>query len=105
MVINEEVKKVIEGSAFLVLVTVNPDGSPHPIVAGKGKVSGDNVIFGVYKMERTRKNIKANSTALVPGAVLSDPPLGYRLTGTAAARETATGIELIFTATCADRLL
>jgi hypothetical protein len=47
MEINEEVKIVIEKSGFLVLVTVNPDGSPHPIVAGKGTVEGDTVIFGV----------------------------------------------------------
>jgi hypothetical protein len=105
MVINEAVKKVIEGSAFLVLVTVNPDGSPHPIIAGKGEVAGDDVIFGVYKMERTRRNIMTNNAAQLLGATLSGEPVGYRLKGTAAAREGAAGSQLVFTASGADKLL
>ncbi len=49
MVINEEIKSVINSSAFLSLVTLGADGTPHPIVAGKGEVVDDTVVFGIYK--------------------------------------------------------
>jgi predicted pyridoxine 5'-phosphate oxidase superfamily flavin-nucleotide-binding protein len=104
--IDEIVKKVIGESAFLVLVTVNPDGSPHPIVAGKGEVEGDNIVFGIYKMENTQRNILANDKAQVLGAtVTEDRPLGFRLNGRAAARETAAGKQLVFTALAVDTLI
>jgi hypothetical protein len=101
MIINEEAKKVIEGSAFLSLVTINADGTPHPIIAGKGEVSGDTVIFGIYKMEETQKNLLKNKNAWVVGATLADGPKGIRLTGTAAALDK----QLIFTAVKADKLI
>lgn len=58
MVISKEIKAVIEGSAFLSLVTLGADGTPHPIIAGKGEVIGDAVVFGIYKMETTQKNLE-----------------------------------------------
>jgi hypothetical protein len=45
MIIDDDVKTVVEGSAFLSLVTLGADGIPHPIIAGKGEVSGENIIF------------------------------------------------------------
>jgi predicted pyridoxine 5'-phosphate oxidase superfamily flavin-nucleotide-binding protein len=106
MVINDKVKRVIEESAFLVLVTVNRDGSPHPIVAGKGEVEGDCVVFGIYKMERTQRNISTNSSAQVLGAIMAEgSPLGFRLNGSAAVRESAAGKQLVFTAVSADTLI
>jgi predicted pyridoxine 5'-phosphate oxidase superfamily flavin-nucleotide-binding protein len=105
MVISEEVKNVIEKSAFLVLVTVNADGTPHPIVAGKGTVEGDSVVFGVYKMEQTRKNIGTNSAAQVLGATLEGGPKGFRLTGTAKARENGADRQLVVTVSAVDVLL
>ncbi|MDR0452879.1 MAG: pyridoxamine 5'-phosphate oxidase family protein [Treponema sp.] len=101
MIIDEEVKKVIEGSAFLSLVTVNADGMPHPIIAGKGEVCGDTVVFGIYKMEETQKNLLANKNAWVVGAAQADGPKGFRLAGTAEARDK----QLVFTATKADKLI
>jgi predicted pyridoxine 5'-phosphate oxidase superfamily flavin-nucleotide-binding protein len=101
MVINEEAKKIIEGSSFLTLVTVNSDGTPHPIIAGKGAVSGDNVIFGIYKMEKTQENILGNNKAQVLGALLSGGPKGIRLSGTAKAEDK----KLIFSAVKADKLI
>jgi len=55
MVINEEMKSVIENSAFLTIVTMCPDGSPHPIIVGGGTVEGDNVSVGVYAKGYTGK--------------------------------------------------
>jgi predicted pyridoxine 5'-phosphate oxidase superfamily flavin-nucleotide-binding protein len=101
MVINETVKQVIEGSAFLTLVTVNADGTPHPIIAGKGAVSGDQVIFGIYKMEQTQKNLLQNNQAWIVGATMVAGPQGFRLRGTASVRDK----QLIFIATQADRLI
>jgi predicted pyridoxine 5'-phosphate oxidase superfamily flavin-nucleotide-binding protein len=102
MVITEDVKQVVEGTAFLSLVTVNADGSPHPIIAGKGEVAGDSVVFGIYKMEQTQKNLLSNKNALVVGATMvGGTPKGYRLTGTAEAKDK----KLVFTVTKAEALI
>jgi hypothetical protein len=101
MVIDNEVKKIIEGSAFLSLVTIGADGLPHPIIAGKGEVSGENIVFGIYKMEVTQKNLLKNNKAWLVGAIRADSPKGYRLTGTAAAKDK----QLIFTPVTAEKLI
>jgi hypothetical protein len=101
MIIDDDVKKVVEGSAFLSLVTLGADGIPHPIIAGKGEVSGENIVFGIYKMDVTRKNLSQNNKAWVVGATLTDGPKGYRLTGTAAANDK----QLIFTPSKAEKLI
>jgi predicted pyridoxine 5'-phosphate oxidase superfamily flavin-nucleotide-binding protein len=105
MVIGEEVKKVIGESAFLALVTVCPDGTPHPIVAGKGTVRDDTIVFGIYKMEQTQKNLRHNNKAQVLGAMMNGGPLGFRLSGTAAIAENAARKELVFTVEGVDRLI
>jgi len=101
MVINEDVKKVIEGSAFLSLITVDANGTPHPIIAGKGQVVSDTVVFGIYKMEITQKNLGSNKNAWVVGATMDGGPKGYRLVGTAEAKDK----QLIFTPTGVDALI
>ncbi|MDR1916237.1 MAG: pyridoxamine 5'-phosphate oxidase family protein [Synergistaceae bacterium] len=104
MVITDEVKRVVEGSAFLSLVTLNPDGTPHPIIVGKGEVSGDNVVFGIYKMSETQKNVTANNKVWVVAATTEGGPKGakgYRLSGVAK----AAGKQLIFTPDKVEALL
>jgi uncharacterized protein len=101
MIINEDVKKVIEGTAFLSLITVDAAGTPHPIIAGKGEVVDDTVIFGIYKMEVTQKNLSSNKNAWVVGATMDGGPKGYRLKGTAEAKDK----QLIFTPTEVDELI
>ncbi|MDR3165236.1 MAG: pyridoxamine 5'-phosphate oxidase family protein [Synergistaceae bacterium] len=101
MVINDDVKHVIEGTAFLSLVTVNPDGTPHPIITGKAEVSGNNVVFGIYKMETTQKNLTSDNKVWVVAATLDGGPKGYRLAGTAKAE----GKQVIFTPDKAELLL
>jgi predicted pyridoxine 5'-phosphate oxidase superfamily flavin-nucleotide-binding protein len=105
MIIEESVKKVIEESAFLVLITVCPDGTPHPIVAGKGSVSGGNIIFNIHKMEQTRKNILGSDKAQVLCATLNGGPQGFRLSGTAAISESAEGRQLVFHVDRIDSLI
>jgi uncharacterized protein len=101
MVINDDVKKVVESSAFLSLVTVDADGTPHPIITGKGEVVNDQVIFGIYKMKTTQKNLMSNRKAWIVGATKDGGPKGYRLTGTAEAKDK----QLIFTPTKAEALI
>ena len=101
MIINDEIKAVIEKSAFLSLVTMNADGTPHPIVAGKGEVSGNSVVFGIYKMEQTQKNLLVNKNAWVVAATMDGQPKGYRLAGIAEAQ----GKKLIFNVTKADPMI
>ncbi|MDR2486204.1 MAG: pyridoxamine 5'-phosphate oxidase family protein [Treponema sp.] len=102
MIITEEVKQIVQGTAFLSLVTINPDGSPHPIIAGKGEAAGDTVIFGIYKMEKTQANLLKNKNAWVVGATMTGgKPKGIRLTGTAEAQDK----KLIFTAAKAESLI
>ena len=101
MVINDEAKKVIENSAFLTLITLDAEGSPHPIIAGKGEVAGDDVVFGIYKMEKTRQNLLKNNMAWILGALKEKPPKGFRLQGTARAE----GKQLIFTPLKAEALI
>jgi hypothetical protein len=101
MQINDDMKKVLEGTSFLSLVTVGKDGAPHPIIAGTGKVVGDTVVFGIYKMEVTQENLLRDKRAWVVGATLDGGPHGYRLNGTAQ----ASGAELVFTPDSADVLI
>lgn len=101
MIINEEVKAVIESSKILSLVTVGVDGTPHPIIAGSGKVIDDTIVFGIYKMEKTQQNIASNKNAWVLAATMGENTKGYRLTGTAEVN----GKELIFTPDKTDTLI
>jgi hypothetical protein len=101
MIITEEVKKTVEGSAFLSLVTLNPDGTAHPIIAGKGTVSGDSVIFGIYKMDTTQKNLAKNKNAWVVAATMDGGPKGFRLAGTAEPKEK----QVVFTASKVEVLI
>jgi len=101
MVINEEIKAVIEGSAFLSLVTLGTDGIPHPIIAGKGEVVDDTVVFGIYKMEVTQQNLAANKNTWVVAATMNSGPKGYRLAGTAEIKDK----QLIFTPAKIDALI
>ncbi|GHV31460.1 pyridoxamine 5'-phosphate oxidase [Synergistales bacterium] len=101
MPIDEKVKSVIEGTAFLSVITLNADGTPHPIITGKAEVVGDTVVFGIYKMETTQKNLKADKRAWVVAATLSDGPKGYRLTGDAVIG----GEKVVFTPAKAEALI
>lgn len=85
MVISQEIKELIEQAPMVPITTVSASGEPHLIVVGKVKeVRGqDTLVFGVYKMEKTQQNIKANGLMQVIVAVRDGGPKGYRLTGNA----------------------
>jgi hypothetical protein len=56
-------------------------------------------------MEQTRKNIQTNNSAQVLGATLEGGPKGFRLTGTAEARENGADKQLVVTVNAVDALL
>lgn len=101
MILTDEIKKVIEGSAFITLVTIGEDGSPHPIIAGKGVVVDDTVVFGIYKMEVTQNNLKRNANAWIVACTKEVGPKGYRLVGTAVPKEK----QLVFTPSKAETMI
>jgi predicted pyridoxine 5'-phosphate oxidase superfamily flavin-nucleotide-binding protein len=82
VVLTPEIVKVIKESPYVALVSVSAERQPHLIVVGKVKeVREDNcIVFGVYKMEKTRKNI--SETGLLQAAVVSGKA-GYRFAGRA----------------------
>lgn len=102
MIINNEVKSILEGSEFLTIVTTSPEGMPHPIIVGKGKIEGDSITVGVYAMKVTQQNLKENDCAIILGAMKGESGAkGYRLTGNAKVE----GSSFIFTATKAEALI
>lgn len=102
MVINEEMKSVIKNSASLTIVTMCPDGTPHPIIVGGGEVEGDIITVGVYAMKITQENLKKNdSTMLLAAQKVEGGAKGYRFTGKA---KVVDG-KFVFTATKAESLM
>lgn len=99
-VLTQEIKEVVGKAPFVPITTVSVKGEPHLIVVGKAKeVRGDNtLVFGVYKMEKTRQNIA--ETGLMQVAAVSGKK-GYRLSG----RATVEGDEVLLTVYTAESLL
>lgn len=80
MVLTPEIKEVITQSPFIPICTVSKDGQPHLIVVGKVKEirSDDTLVFGVYKMVKTRENL-AETGIMQAVAVVGKK--GYRFSG------------------------
>jgi len=95
-----EMKDVILASPFIALASVSESGQPHLIVVGKVKaIKDDNyLVFGVYKMDVTRKNLSQTDSLQV---VAVSGKVGYRFTGNA----TVQGDELVFSIQQVDTLL
>lgn len=103
MIISQEIKELIGQVPLVPLATVSDNGEPHLIVVGNVKEvrENDTLAFGVYKMEKTQQNIKANGLMQVIIAVRDGGPKGYRLTGKA----TVDGSLVLFTAEQSEKLL
>lgn len=101
MIITEEMKNVFENAAGVTLISMNSDGTPHPIIAGKGLVVDDTIVFGIYKMEITQKNVLSDPRSYVVAASLKSGAKGYRFTGTACAKDK----QMIFTPEKAEVLI
>ncbi len=89
MIISQEIEELIEQAPMVPIATVSTIREPHLIVVGKVKEvrENDTLAFGVYKMEKTQQNIKANGLMQVIIAVRDGGPKGYRLTGKASVED------------------
>jgi len=84
MVLTDEIKELVTKAPFITIVTVSMDGEPHAIVVGKGDIKEKDILaFGIYKMEKTQQNIKANGKMQVVIASMEGGPKGFRLSGKA----------------------
>ena len=99
-VLTPEIKEVVGQAPFVPITTISGDGQPHLIVVGKVKeIRGNNtLVFGVYKMEKTRRNLA--ETGLMQVAAVSGKK-GYRLSG----RARVEGEEVLLTVDKAESLL
>lgn len=99
-VLTQEIKDVISKSAFVPITTISKEGQPHLIVVGKVKeIRGDDtLVFGVYKMVKTRQNLA--ETGIMQVAAVAEKK-GYRLSG----KGRAEGDEVLFKVEKADVLL
>ncbi|OAT81755.1 pyridoxamine 5'-phosphate oxidase family protein [Desulfotomaculum copahuensis] len=104
-ILTPEIKKVISESPFLALNTMSKDGQPHLIVVGKAKEIRDDdaLVFGVYKMVKTRRNLSETGVMQVVAASVKsrEEAHGYRLSGRAVAEDN----EVLFKVEKADILL
>lgn len=93
-------KDVILASQYIALASVSESGQPHLIVVGKVKAIKDDshLVFGVYKMEITRKNLSQTSFLQV---VAVSGKVGYRFTGKAIVHDS----EVVFAIHQVDMLL
>jgi hypothetical protein len=99
-IVTNEVKTVLETTAFTTLVTVDADATTHPIILGNGTVSGDTVTFGIAGMKKTQQNLAQNhNAALACCAAIDGKPAGYRLLGTAEPKDG----KLVFTVQKAEK--
>lgn len=85
-VLTTETKKIISESPFIALTSISSEGIPHLIIVGKVQeiIDDHTLVFGVYKMDKTKQNI--SETGLLQVAVASGKA-GYRFTGKADVQE------------------
>ena len=102
MKLTEEMKQVIQDAPYISLVTMNGDGSSHPIIVGGKSLDGDNIAIGIYKMEVTQKNLENDSKAWVLASTVNESgPKGFRFVGTALTNDD----KVVFTASDAKALI
>lgn len=84
MKLSEEMKTVIQNAPYITFITINEDGSAHPIIVGAKEQNDEKISIGIYKMEKTQKNLLAGSKAWIAAAATVDGnPKGYRFEGAA----------------------
>lgn len=103
MNIPNEIQELIPQAPFVPLVTATQEGEPHLIVVGKVKEvrAEDTLVFGIYKMENTQRNLQQTGKMQAVICSLKGGPKGYRLSGTAAAE----GKEVLFKVEAIESLL
>ncbi len=92
MKLSDETKAVLQDAPYLTLITSDKNGTPHPIIVGGKELMDENIVIGIYKMEKTQENLLENSKAWILAASVNNGPKGFRLCGTAS----VSGKKMIF---------
>jgi PPOX class probable F420-dependent enzyme len=62
----DNVRRLLDGATFVVVTTVNPDGSPHSTVMW-AKREGDDVIFSTVRGRKKARNMERDPRVSVCG--------------------------------------
>src|SRR3954467_15166164 len=96
--LNDAVRKIIDGPNLAVLATINPDGSPQTSVVWVGR-DGDDVLISSAAGRRKDKNLRRDPRASL-SVIDKDDPLQYaEIRGTATVTE---DVDRRFAAALAD---
>lgn len=83
MKLSEEMKAVVANAPYITFITMNQDGTVHPIIVGGKEADAETIRIGVWRMETTQKNLQANAKAWVAAAAVDNGAKGFRFEGTA----------------------
>ena len=72
MVLNDEIRRLLDGPHFAVLATLNPDGGPQTSAMWVGR-DGDDVLFSTVAGRRKHRNLQRDPRASVTILDSADP--------------------------------
>jgi PPOX class probable F420-dependent enzyme len=72
MILDDRVKELLDGRAFAVLATLNPDGSPQTSVIWAAR-DGDMLIFSTHDRRQKARNLRRDPRASVTVFTADDP--------------------------------
>jgi PPOX class probable F420-dependent enzyme len=75
IMLNDEIRRLLDGRHFAVLATINPDGSPQTSAMWVGR-DGDDVLFSTVAGRRKHRNVERDPRASVT-VLDSDDPYNY----------------------------
>ena len=75
IILNDEIRRLLDGRHFAVLATINPDGGPQTSAMWVGR-DGDDVLFSTVAGRRKHKNVERDPRLSVT-ILDSDDPYNY----------------------------
>jgi PPOX class probable F420-dependent enzyme len=81
MILDDRVKGLLDGRAFAVLATLNPDGTPQTSVIWAAR-DGDVLIFTTHDRRRKARNLRRDPRASVTVFAADDPYRSVDIRGT-----------------------
>ena len=81
MILDDRVKGLLDGRAFAVLATLNPDGTPQTSVIWAAR-DGDVLIFSTHDRRRKAQNLRRDPRASVTVFAADDPYRTVDIRGT-----------------------
>lgn len=77
----DPVRKLLDGTTFVVGTTINPDGSPQSTVLW-AKRDGDDILFSTIRGRRKTRNMERDPRVSICGYDPADPYSYFTVTGT-----------------------